>query len=112
MRRVAVIGAGITGLVAARALSAEAQVTLFEADKRFGGHAHTVDVTLDGVTHGVDTGFLVFNHRTYPNLVKLFDIEVKSENDYHLVCLPQTVNSHKVRAFREWMIREIDWPQT
>jgi len=73
MRRVAVIGAGITGLVAARALSAEAQVTLFEADKRFGGHAHTVDVTLDGVTHGVDTGFLVFNHRTYPNLVKLFD---------------------------------------
>jgi predicted NAD/FAD-binding protein len=72
MRRVAVIGAGISGLSAAYALRREAQVTVFEADPRFGGHAHTVDVTLDGVTHGVDTGFLVFNHRTYPQLVRLF----------------------------------------
>jgi LysR family glycine cleavage system transcriptional activator len=44
-------------------------------------------------------------------LVRLFDIEIKSENDYHLVCLPQNFNSRKVRAFRDWMIREIDWPQ-
>ena len=44
-------------------------------------------------------------------LVRLFDIEVKSENDYHLVCLPQNANSKKVRAFRAWMIKEIDWPQ-
>jgi sirohydrochlorin ferrochelatase len=50
----------------------DAQVTLFEADSYFGGHAHTVDVTLDGVTHGVDTGFLVFNERTYPQLIRLF----------------------------------------
>jgi uncharacterized protein len=72
-KRVAVIGSGITGLAAADALRQAAHVTLFEADGRFGGHAHTVDVTLDGVTHGVDTGFLVFNHRTYPQLVRLFD---------------------------------------
>jgi uncharacterized protein len=72
MKRVAVVGSGISGLAAAHALSAQANVTLFEADSRFGGHSNTVDVTLDGVTHGVDTGFLVFNHRTYPNLVRLF----------------------------------------
>ena len=44
-------------------------------------------------------------------LVRLFDIDIKSENDYHLVCLPQNANSRKVRAFREWVIEEIDWPQ-
>jgi predicted NAD/FAD-binding protein len=73
MKRVAVVGSGISGLAAAHALAGEARVTLFEAGRHFGGHAHTVDVTLGGVTHGVDTGFLVFNHRTYPNLVRLFD---------------------------------------
>ncbi len=73
MRRVAIIGSGISGLAAAYRLAGRARVTLFEAGRHFGGHAHTVDVTLDGVTHGVDTGFLVFNHRTYPNLVRLFD---------------------------------------
>jgi predicted NAD/FAD-binding protein len=70
--RVAVVGAGISGLGAAHALSTSAQVTLFEAEPRLGGHANTVDVTLDGVTHGVDTGFLVFNERTYPLLIDLF----------------------------------------
>lgn len=44
-------------------------------------------------------------------LVKLFDIEIKAEEGYHLVCLPQNANSRKVNAFREWMIKEIDWPQ-
>ena len=78
MKRVAVVGSGISGLAVAHALSGEAQVTLFEAGAHFGGHTHTVDITLPGadgrpVTHGVDTGFLVFNHRTYPNLVRLFD---------------------------------------
>ncbi|MBL8349945.1 MAG: FAD-dependent oxidoreductase [Burkholderiaceae bacterium] len=72
LRRVAVVGSGISGLAAAWALADEAEVVLYEADGRFGGHAHTVDLTLDGVSHGVDTGFLVFNHATYPNLVRLF----------------------------------------
>ena len=71
MRRVAVIGSGISGLSAAHALASVAHVTLFEAGSHFGGHTHTVDVTLDGITHGVDTGFLVFNERTYPGLIRL-----------------------------------------
>ncbi len=73
MPRVAIVGAGISGLGAARALSQHARVTLFEAEPRLGGHAHTVDLTLDGTTHGVDTGFLVFNERTYPSLIALFE---------------------------------------
>ena len=70
--RVAVVGSGISGLAAAWSLCDAADVTLLEADSHFGGHAHTVPLTLDGMTHGVDTGFLVFNHRTYPQLVQLF----------------------------------------
>ncbi len=70
--RIAVIGSGIAGLSSAWLLSRSHEVTLYEANDYLGGHTHTVDVTLDGVTHGVDTGFLVFNHRTYPNLVALF----------------------------------------
>ncbi|MDT8999469.1 FAD-dependent oxidoreductase [Paucibacter sp. APW11] len=71
-RRVAVIGAGIAGLSAAWALARDAEVSLFEAGRYFGGHANTVEVTLDGISHGVDTGFLVFNERTYPLLIELF----------------------------------------
>ncbi len=75
MERIAIIGSGIAGLAAARELTrgpARRRVTLFEAAAHFGGHANTVDVTLDGVTHGVDTGFLVYNEHTYPQLVRLF----------------------------------------
>ena len=75
-RRVAVIGSGIAGLGAAYRLAPSCDVTVFEADSRLGGHAHTVDLTLSGpggdITHGVDTGFLVFNRRAYPRLVALF----------------------------------------
>lgn len=71
-KRIAVVGGGIAGLSAAWALSDRAHVTLFEAGGYAGGHTHTVDVTLDGITQGVDTGFLVFNERTYPLLIQLF----------------------------------------
>ena len=74
--RIAVIGSGISGLASAWLLSqprSRHAVTLFEAEARPGGHANTVDVTLQGRTHPVDTGFLVFNDRTYPNLIALFD---------------------------------------
>ena len=72
-RRIAIIGSGISGLAVAHALRERARVTLFEAGRHFGGHSHTVDLQLDGVRHGVDTGFLVFNHRTYPRLRALFE---------------------------------------
>ncbi len=79
MPRVAVIGSGISGLATAWQLAGKAEVTLFEASGYFGGHTHTVDLTLDGLTHGVDTGFLVFNQRTYPQLVRLFEtLEVRT----------------------------------
>ena len=71
--KIAVIGAGISGLAAAWLLSRRYDVTLFEAGEKLGGHTNTVDVELDGVKHPVDTGFLVFNERTYPNLIALFD---------------------------------------
>ncbi len=71
--RIAIVGAGISGLGAAHYLEKSGHaVTLFEAADYFGGHTHTVDVTLDGITAPVDTGFLVCNDHTYPNLVKLF----------------------------------------
>jgi uncharacterized protein len=77
MRRIAVIGSGISGLSVAYHLAPRARVSLFEAGDYFGGHTHTVDVrvdTPDGPTsHGVDTGFLVFNERTYPRLIELFE---------------------------------------
>ena len=70
---VAVIGGGVSGLTAAHLLSRTHHVTLFEADDRVGGHAHTHDVPLsDGTTAAVDSGFIVLNDRTYPLLRRLF----------------------------------------
>ena len=72
-RRVAVIGGGIAGLTAAYRLSRSCDVTLFEAQERLGGHAHTHEVeSADGRARGVDSGFIVYNERAYPLLVRLF----------------------------------------
>lgn len=74
--KLAIVGSGISGLAVAHTLKDHADIAVFEAGDYFGGHTHTVDVTLPTpqglVTHGVDTGFLVFNERTYPNLINLF----------------------------------------
>ena len=71
---VAVIGAGVSGLTAAYLLQRTHHVTLFEADERIGGHAHTHDVEIGGgTTVPVDSGFIVLNDRTYPTLRRLFD---------------------------------------
>jgi predicted NAD/FAD-binding protein len=71
--RIAIVGTGVSGLVCAHLLSRRHQVTVFEADGRPGGHAHTVRIDLDDETHQVDTGFLVYNERNYPGLVRLFE---------------------------------------
>ena len=68
--RIAVVGSGISGLVAADVLSRQHQVVVFEAESRLGGHTHTVDVIQDGQATPVDTGFIVFNTRTSPNFVR------------------------------------------
>jgi predicted NAD/FAD-binding protein len=71
--RVAVIGSGVSGLTAAYLLQRRHDVALFESDERLGGHAHTHDLpTADGRVAAVDSGFIVHNERTYPNLLRLF----------------------------------------
>lgn len=73
-RSIAVIGSGVAGLTAAYVLSARNRVSLFEADSRIGGHAHTHYLDRgDGIVVGVDSAFLVHNDRTYPTLCRLFD---------------------------------------
>ncbi len=79
--KLAIVGSGISGLAAAHALHGKADISLFEAGDYFGGHTHTVDVNLPGAAQpfGVDTGFLVFNARTYPELIKLLaDLGVRT----------------------------------
>lgn len=69
--RIAIVGGGISGNLAARLLGLEHNVTLFEAERRLGGHSRTIDVCMEGRDFRVDTGFMVFNERTYPNFSRL-----------------------------------------
>lgn len=79
--KIAIIGGGISGLGAAYLLSSKHTVDLYEKEPRLGGHARTTMVSEGDKTFGVDTGFLVFNHPTYPLLTKLFErLGVKIEN--------------------------------
>jgi predicted NAD/FAD-binding protein len=71
LSRVAVIGSGISGLAAAYYLSRKHEVFLFERETRLGGHTHTITVDSSAGPISVDTGFIVHNDRTYPNLIKL-----------------------------------------
>ncbi|MFH7585923.1 NAD(P)/FAD-dependent oxidoreductase [Oceanimonas smirnovii] len=73
MSNIAVIGSGIAGLTSAWLLSKQHNVTLFEANDYLGGHTATVDVPLNGRTYAVDTGFIVFNDRTYPRFQRLLE---------------------------------------
>jgi predicted NAD/FAD-binding protein len=71
--RIAIVGGGISGLFAARILSRRHDVTVFESAGYAGGHTNTVDVAMDGERHAIDTGFIVFNHKTYPGFTRLLE---------------------------------------
>ena len=97
--KLAIVGSGISGLAVAHTLKDHADITVFEAGDYFGGHTHTVDITLPTpqgpITHGVDTGFLVFNERTYPNLINLFaelQVETAPSNMSFSVKVPGALN--------------------
>lgn len=71
--RVAIVGAGVSGLAAAARLHPRHEISVFEQDTRLGGHAHTVDVEVGGAKIAVDTGFIVFNRGNYPRFSALLD---------------------------------------
>jgi uncharacterized protein len=71
MKHIAIIGSGISGLTAAYLLSKKHKVTVFEKNGKVGGHTATVDIEKDGVGYAIDTGFIVFNDKTYPNYLAL-----------------------------------------
>jgi predicted NAD/FAD-binding protein len=72
--RIAIIGTGISGMTTGYLLGDEHEVTAYEANSTIGGHTATVDVSLEGRTWPVDTGFIVFNHKTYPHFTRLLDL--------------------------------------
>ncbi len=71
--RVAIVGSGVAGLVAAHHLHRDHEIVVYEADARIGGHVNTVRVDLAGETHWIDTGFIVHNDRNYPGFQALVD---------------------------------------
>jgi uncharacterized protein len=73
MKKIAIIGSGVSGLTAAYLLSKNHQVTVFEKNDRIGGHTATVDVMKAGESFSIDTGFIVFNDKTYPNFLALLE---------------------------------------
>jgi len=81
--KIAVVGSGISGLSAAYYLSKKHYVDLFEKEDHFGGHSHTLDILINGKNISVDIGFIVFNRKTYPNLINFFlenDVEIEKSD--------------------------------
>jgi predicted NAD/FAD-binding protein len=70
--KIAIVGTGISGLASAWLLYREHEITVFEAQDRIGGHTNTVDIETQGRSYAIDTGFIVHNDRTYPNLQRIF----------------------------------------
>ena len=71
--KIAVIGTGIAGNVAAWKLCQQHEVTVYEANDYVGGHTHTHDISLHGRDYTIDTGFIVFNYWTYPEFTRLLE---------------------------------------
>ena len=81
--KIAVVGSGISGLSAACYLSKKHKVDLFEKDDHFGGHSYTLDLNVNNKKISADIGFIVFNYKTYPNLINFFkdnSIEIEESN--------------------------------
>jgi predicted NAD/FAD-binding protein len=78
--KIAIIGTGISGNVAAYHLNKDHDITVFEANDYLGGHTHTHNIELEGKSYSVDTGFIVFNYKTYPNFTGLLkELGVKEQ---------------------------------
>ena len=71
--KIAIIGSGISGLTAGYLLNRNHDISIYEANDYIGGHTHTHHIELDNNNYAVDTGFIVYNERTYPNFIKLLD---------------------------------------
>ena len=71
--KIAILGAGISGLVAAYRLHPQHEIDVFEAGEKPGGHSNTVQIELGGESHAIDTGFIVFNEWTYPRFIELLN---------------------------------------
>ncbi len=88
--KIAIIGTGISGNVASWLLKDEHELTIFEKNNYIGGHSNTVNINYDGKNIDVDTGFIVFNDRTYPKLIKLFEIlkvaSFESDMSFGITC--------------------------
>ena len=92
--KIAVVGSGISGLSAAYYLSKNHQVDLFEKENYFGGHSHTIDLNISAKKIAVDIGFIVFNFKTYPNLIKFYNenkIEIEKSDMSFSVSLRNTM---------------------
>jgi predicted NAD/FAD-binding protein len=97
--KIAVVGAGISGLCCARWLSDAHQVTLFEAGKRLGGHTHTVRVNLDDGDYDVDTGFIVYNDLNYPRFSALLrDLNITTQPSEMSFSVSQECNDFEFRG--------------
>ena len=105
--KIAVVGSGISGLSAAYYLSKKHKVDLFEKDNHFGGHSYTVDLNLDNQKTSVDIGFIVFNYKTYPNLINFFkenSIEIEKSDMSFSVSVKDTNFEYCGKEFRAYLV--------
>jgi len=101
--KIAIVGSGVSGLVAAHLLHRAHDVTVFEADQRIGGHTHTVEVEAGSERQAIDTGFIVYNERTYPNFTRLLaDLGVPSQP------AEMSFSVHCERTGIEWASRSLN----
>ena len=72
--KIAIVGSGISGLTAAYILNRKNDITIFEKNDYIGGHTHTHEIEEEGATVSVDSGFIVYNERTYPNFINILKV--------------------------------------